>query len=243
MQVNAHSSSSQTAFTPSATDLVNAGQPTLTGRVETGYAPFSFGGGTSTANALNDGILGATTGNGTDLNTTAFDIDGTWTTTFNLNTTLNPQGYDISSIVTIAAWANNAGATRTDQRYSVQYTTVSNATPQTLGAGPFSYNPNDGGGNASSQITLRDSSGPGNTIDVLTGVNSLIFNFMPTNGVDVTQTTYREVDVFGQATVPVPEPSSCLFAAIGAIGLVLITRHKFQQLKTPNLANLFTSTY
>jgi MYXO-CTERM domain-containing protein len=209
------------AFTPSATDLVNFDQATLTSRTEVGYAPFSNGGATSTANALNDGVLGPTTNSiNPDLNGTAFDIDGAWQTTFTLNTTLNPLGYDITSIATIAAWM----VPRADQSYTVQYTTVGNAVPQTLGA--FSYPPNASGNPAvATMLTLSDSSGPGNTITGLTGVASLIFNILPPGGNN--QTVYREIDVFGQPTgSPVPEPSSCLLAAMGAVGLAFLARRR-----------------
>jgi lysophospholipase L1-like esterase len=66
----------------SASDLLDAGAPTLEDAVHTGYD------GTTPLSVLNDGLAG----DGTD------DPDNTWTTVFILDTSVNAAGYDVTAI-------------------------------------------------------------------------------------------------------------------------------------------------
>ena len=182
------------AYAASATDLVNAGQPTLLSRTESVPTP-SYG---SDFNALNNGTLGSPPVDNNLVNVAIY-AGGPWTVTFTLDTSVNTAGYDIGSISTISSWND----TRTNQAYTVQYTTVGNPTLQTLGA--YSYQPGQGGGDNATRITLSNVG--------LTGVKSLSFT------IDNVQGVYREIDVFA-----VPEPAS--IASLLAAGSLMMMRRR-----------------
>jgi len=111
LTVNYQTDPSQGFFAVNNVDLINSGSPNLVSSTDTGYAPFTFDGGTSTTVALNDGDLGLNyvPGNGA-LSSCTFDLDGTWTSTFFLN-----GGYTINQIETFASWR----AARASQAYTV----------------------------------------------------------------------------------------------------------------------------
>ena len=191
---------SQVAIPPATDDLINAGQPTLAGEDHQGYTPFTWQGTSSTA-ALNDGILGQD-----NINTdTAFDLDGTWVSTYLLNTALHPGGYDITENRTISGWAAN----RANQSFELLFATVDKPN-DFVSYGTFSYSPNNTG---SAMIDLTDSTGT-----IATGVAAVRFNVLNAG------TVYREFDVFGQAT-PVPEPAS-LLTLLCAAGLLRPPRRR-----------------
>jgi hypothetical protein len=202
IQTNEQDTTSQTpaVFTPSSTDLINQGQPTFDAPQQvSGYTPFSITGPSNT-DALNDGSAGAAS----DTSTIAFDLDGTWTSTFNLNTTLNPLGYDISKIQSISGWTDQ----RTNQNYQVSYSVVGDSGFVSLGT--FSFNgPSDGNPNAT-RMTLD--------ITGLTGVDAVRFAFSPL-GAGGDEAVYRELDVFGSAVAAptVPEPASLGLLAAGSL--------------------------
>ena len=193
IQTNSGSMGSLTAYAASATDLVNAGQPTLLSRTESVPTP-SYG---SDFNALNNGTLGSPPVDNNLVNVAIY-ADGPWTTTFTLDTSVNTAGYDIGSISTISSWND----TRTNQAYTVKYTTVGDATPQLLGA--YSYQPGQGGDNAT-RITLSNVG--------LIGVKSLSFT------IDNVQGVYREIDVFA-----VPEPASIV--SLLSVGSLMMMRRR-----------------
>src|SRR4029078_8576302 len=70
----------------------------------------------TSADALNDGATGAAATNPG----TAFDLDGTWTSTYPFDSSVNTLGYDVSQIQTIAGWSAN----RAGQNYQLAYSTV-----------------------------------------------------------------------------------------------------------------------
>jgi hypothetical protein len=225
VQVNSVNASSETFYGASSTDLINQGQPTYASSSSTGYTSFN----NSTTSALNDGSPGLPSSAGTDLTTVAFDLDGTWTTTFNLNT--NPGtggsalGYAITQIQTTAGWPDE----RADQTYALSYSTV--AAPSTfIPLGTFSLdsravaNPSSPSTpfNGASEITLTDSTGI-----LATHVAALQFSFSELNGGN-SGTVYREIDVLGHAVVP--EPSSIVLATLAMVGLALAIKLRRPQI-------------
>lgn len=193
---------SQTFFAASTTDLINAGMSTLAGATHTGYAGSNIG-------ALNDGVVGGVT----DFPSIAFDADGTWTSTYDLNLTNAPDGYDLTEVRTIAAWLAN----RASQQYELSVSTVGDSSFTSLGS--------FGIGNASdgaSQITLTDSTGV-----LAHGVDAVRFSVQPRES--NAETAFREFDVFGNATVtvvPEPETYALMLAGLGLSTLVACRRKR-----------------
>jgi hypothetical protein len=201
------SGSNETALAVSSTDLVNQGQPTFLTETSVGFTPFSCCGGTASTSYLNDGSAGT---NSTSAGT-AFDLDGTWTTTYALNLSTNTMGYDITGVNSFTGWPDS----RTDQKYELLYSTV--AAPSTfLSLGTFSFLPNGGG---SAEISLTDSTGV-----IATHVAAVQFSIQsPASG---SESVYRELDVIGRASVP--EPSSIALGLIGGLGLLVMLRRRRQ---------------
>jgi lysophospholipase L1-like esterase len=175
VQVNT-ADANETFFTPSATDLVNAGQPTLAGVKHEYYKAYNG----STADALNDGVIGKPA----NLPTVAFDEDGAWSTTYTLDTKLQAAGYDITKIATYAGWPQD----RASQKYELFVHRVGSEKFESLGSYAFVR---PGGG--STCITVTDKQGP-----IATGVDAVRFIFMSMKGSNQTEPVYREVDVFGE---------------------------------------------
>jgi hypothetical protein len=170
---------------------------------------------------LNDGSLGITTGN--HIGSVAFTASGTWTTTFALDLSVNTNGYDITSINSIAGWTD----VRIDQKYTLLYSTA--AAPTTfISLGTFTYSPagQTGTSDRSSEITL--------TATGLTNVAALQFNFQTPGGYASDETTYREIDAFGVASplavAVVPEPSAYALILCGFGALIA-----FQRLRRPTV--------
>jgi|WetSurMetagenome_2_1015567.scaffolds.fasta_scaffold204927_1 hypothetical protein len=192
----------QGAYPVSNSDLINIGNAAFLSSADTGYTSFSFDGGTSTTAALNDGLQGLSyaSGNGA-LSSGAFDIDGTWTSTFYLN-----GGYDISQIDTIASWP----AARASQAYTVSVRQVGNVTFTPVATIDHQVDPDQ-----SSKIVITDTLGT-----IAYNVDAIQFAFtVATGGASFKETVYRELDVFGTATL-VPEPSAISLAVAG--GAVLL---------------------
>ncbi len=209
---------SMTYFAVSSTDLIDQSQTTLASQSDSGYTPFTPGGAGATT-VLNDGSVGTTS-----MSTGTFEYgdgssthgDGAYIVTYNLNTTVNTAGYDITSFATYTGWVSSDDRNRVGVDFTVSYTKVVGA-PGTIGNyvnDPIS-GPSTTGENVSSK-TLVELSGT----DVVTGVNSLTFSFaVPPKGSlnpqDVTS-IIREVDAFGTATVPEP-------MALSLLGLASLT--------------------
>lgn len=156
-------------------DLVNAGSPAL---AKVSHEEFKQHVGHSTS-ALNDG------GNGT----VTFDLDGKWTTTFDLDTAKAPKGYDITEIMTSAAWAPN----RACQKYELLISKVS-APDKFISMGIFEA---DAEKAIATQIKLT---GKQNLIE--SNVAAVKFNFMVPKSAagGATETAYREIDIIGTAS-------------------------------------------
>jgi len=191
----------QEAYTVSSTDLINAGSTSLLSMTDSGYSPLTFDGGTSTTAALNDGTEGIAwvSGNGA-LSSGAFDLDGTWTSTFFLN-----GGYNINQIETVASWIPQ----RASQAYNLSVRYVGNATFTPLTTIDF-Y----GGENQSSKIIVSDDSGP-----LAVNVDAIQFDFFTaTSGGGSKEAVFRELDAFGSPVIP--EPSSLGLLALGGAALM-----------------------
>jgi lysophospholipase L1-like esterase len=182
-------STSEIGFAASNLDLINSGSTTLGSASHSGYSAFTLGGYTSSAANLNDGSSGSAysvVGNPAE-STVAFDLDGAWTSTFTLNTSVNVNGYDLASIQTISGWPGG----RRNQQFELLISTVSS--PGTFTSyGTYSYSP---GGDGGARITLTDSGGT-----IATNVSSVRFS------VQNAGTVYREFDVFGSPSGSPPPP-------------------------------------
>jgi hypothetical protein len=205
------------ALAVSAVDLVNQGRPTLASATFANFAPFTDPSGTSSPNLLNNG---SNDGWNADAIHTAVTTQTTpWTLTYTLNTTGASLGYDITGIDVMSLWNNDY----VNQRYSVEVTTI--AVPSfTALFGPVTTDtvtftgPNVG---SSLMSSVRD-----NTTGLLaSGVTGLRFTFQSEANPAGAQiiAAYREVDVFGAASVP--EPASAGLLLLGA-GLAAIRRRR-----------------
>jgi hypothetical protein len=175
---------------------------------------------------LYDGVFGLS---GTE---SAYTVMPNQTTlTFNLNTTSNPGGYTLTSIVTYAGWDDG----RDGQRYTVEYSTILDPdtfiplvtidrfdnTDFPLTKTYWDYNlrenievPNRDYSATAVQLTSSGSDPLAENVAVI----RFVFN-----GVENGGTAYREFDVMGYTTVP--EPSASVAAA--ALGMAaLFTRRR-----------------
>lgn len=203
VQNNAFSGASEVAFPVSATDLINQGQPTYSSQSVSGFNAFTCcPPGPSDTAALNDGSAGTPS---TSLGT-AFDLDGTWTSTFNLDLSTNTNGYDLTGVNTFSGWPD----ARTDQKYELLYSTAS-APATFISLGTFSFGPGAGG---SAEISLTDSTGT-----LATNVAAVRFNIQAPGLNAQDETVYREIDVTGNAS-PIPEPASLGLLGLGALGIL-----------------------
>ena len=188
-------------FGVSATDLIDASQTgitltsvTLTGGVSFGGEVVNFNDGSQESGAA------GYTGNGFCPNNGAV-------MTVVLDTSVNPLGYDIGSIVSLTGGADN----ETDcvsQGYDAEHhvvgggdtwTTLANVAQTFTGTGGEVY-----GGEL--KVTITDTGA--------TGVDQLRFTFH--NNPDIS--IYREIDVQG---TPTPEPATMALLAVGGIAAIL----------------------
>ncbi len=127
--------------------------------------------------------------------------------TYELDVSTNTLGYDISSIITYAGWADNNRGT---QAYTVSYSVV----------GDSGFTDITTVNNTPDLFTQERTTITENSTGILaTGVDAVRFTFgtQQFSGVG-----YKELDVVGSATVP--EPSSS--ALIGLGSLALLARRK-----------------
>ncbi|MEX0776930.1 MAG: PEP-CTERM sorting domain-containing protein [Phycisphaeraceae bacterium] len=189
-------------FAVSATDLIDQSQATFGSSSFTGTDSFGTG-----VAGLNDGIMyvvndGDTTGS---LTPTEGSV-----AIFNLDTSTNIAGYDITSIVTYTALS--AGV-RVGQSYDLEYSVVGSAAFLAL----TSVSVADGTGQEV-RVTISDTL----ALPLATGVDALRFTFhdvAPFN-----EQVYREFDVVGSASV-IPEPASLGLLAIG-VGTMFLGRRR-----------------
>jgi hypothetical protein len=193
------------AYAVSNSDLVNAGSAALLAP-PTYSDPLNYG---SSLN-INNGALG------TAGNTGSISIveGGTYTITFDFNVSLNAFGYDITNIRTFSGWPDG----RVYQDYSVAYRLVGTPPSSYISLGSFSKTSGAlGGGGNSILLDITDDTGV-----LASGVDSLRFTINRVNapGYGLLGTAYREIDVFGAATV-VPEPSTAALVIGGCLTFLL----------------------
>ncbi len=209
----ATSASNPSAFTPSSTDLANAGQPTflsITGQGHDWYTGAPSTAAYVTAGVV-DGTLAGTSpypdwynhGDGSFMPYYSNYDGGAWYC-ITLNTSVNTNGYNITEIQSIAAGAS----TWTNMAYTVAWAAPGSSVYTTLIS--VSYT----GSADAREVTIEDGTNPGVT-PIATGVGSLMFTF-PT---DPGFLTLRETDVFGVPT-QTPEPGTLALLVAGLAGLL-----------------------
>jgi len=202
----------QTAFAGDvlANDLINDGQSTLASVGVVGYNSSGSSGEIGAPDfVLSDGVHGGDLV-GSDPSA-AFDGDDTFEVTYTLDVTTNTAGYDLTRILTYAAFANPS---RTGQNYDVLVDFVGGGV-SFVSLGNFSI----ADGNVASRLTLENDVNPG--VDAFaTGVEAIRFSVALSPGND---TLWREFDVVGAATV-IPEPSSLSLFFLGAMGIAAARR-------------------
>ncbi len=198
----------------SATELAYAadisGSDLLNGVAPSGFATAAgvVSGTWNTSNGaslpeLNDGVHGRSFG-------VAGSVEGAWpnpmaSATYIFGGGANGTGYDITSLLSVAAWSNaNFG----NQAWTLAV--------QAVGGGAFvnaltvDYQPFTGSAGGASKVGVTDLN--------ITGIQALRVTTIATNSSNG-NFVWRELDVVG-ASSPVPEPSSALLVGIGAIALL-----------------------
>lgn len=175
------SSESQTPYPALSDDLVNAGSPALAKVLFEDFTPFQA----CNAAALNDGKLGTPLNQGS----VTFALNGLWTVTFVLDTLKAPRGYDIREIRTIAGWPPN----RACQKYELLVSKVSDP-DKFISLGLYEV---DAKNALATQIKLTGTENP-------LAINVAIIKFkimmVESSTKGQTSTTYREIDVIGNAS-------------------------------------------
>ena len=195
-----------------------------------------FGAGFNTTGSVLTNAAGPTD-NGSGLQTLTsmsyLQLSGAYATsptiTFNLNTTTNTAGYNISSVVSYASFGYN-GAALANQAYSIYYRTVGSSTYtllSTVNYSPFNGANSASGGQAAgaTKVVTNDSVGA----PLIGGVDSVQVVFANsgiTNSYSALQgTVYNEFAILGTATA-VPEPSTYGLMGAGALAAAAMIRRK-----------------
>jgi hypothetical protein len=148
-------------------------------------------------------------------------LGGSWTLTYNLNTSVNTNGYNINQITALTRWTTDY----VNQAYDVYYATTTNPTLTQLG-GEVDYNTADPN---FEQVSLQTALTNGSGGPLLSHVTELQFTFLPSiSAGSGNYPAYTEIGVFGAAT-QVPEPSTLVaLCGLGAIGLLLVAGRRRQ---------------
>jgi len=166
----------------------------------------------STVAELNDGIHGRT------FTAAGSSVEGTWTTVgataiYNLGLGTNGQGYNLTSIQTIAAWVNAAFG---NQAYTVDVKLKGAASYTTLAT--VDYQPLAAGAIGATKVTLTDTTGV-----LASGVEYIRFTANSVNGgTNAGAFVFRELDVFGTSTADTTPPQISTLAPLDNAGGVLV---------------------
>jgi len=180
-------------FSVARDDLINAGQPTLTG-IELTSNPSPW---LTSVRQLNDGDVSYGSDLEEDLKHSFIPSDGA-VVTITLNTALHPLGYDIKSIVSLTgSEGSQANQDRSSQKYDVAYSLVG-APDQfiTLRCDRDATVDRPAYDLQEEQVTL---SCGGRNAPIASGVAKLRLTFHNT-GSRNPESMYREIDVFGSPT-------------------------------------------
>lgn len=173
-----------TGFTVSAVDLLETDLDSSTDALVLNVGENNGAGGKTSA-VLNNGVFGNVQTNG-KLESVVIDYGQM---TYTLDTSVNTLGYNITSIVTYAGWAD---ANRGTQAYTVEYSTVASTNFATLVVVPFNKD-----GFTQQQIAIIE-----NTTGILaSGVDAIRFDFGDVTGSqEFSGVGYKELDVLGEPT-------------------------------------------
>ena len=180
------------------------------------------GGGFADWEQMNDGLVG--TAFGDDSQAILLDNMANSWAVWELDTSVNTLGYDITSFVSFAGFSGERVWQGIEIKYALVGETVSPNTElaHTLGGGPFVYQPVNGSAtSASTKMTIEDAIF-GATI--ISGVSAIEVVYAD-NGFGVNQTAYREFSVVGIATVPEPFAISLVSASLG----ILLLRRRIRR--------------
>jgi hypothetical protein len=209
-----HTNGNQLAYAATVlnNDLINQGTATLLRAVQTNYSAYPFYQHADAADTvLNNGSIGSNTTWATSA-TSAFDLDGVFTITYQLNLATATRGYDLTRIRSYAAHEDN----RTGQHYSVLVDYVDDGLGNFVSLGSF-IGTNAGGSNQASRMTLANDTAPG-VAAFASGVGAIQF-ITSAAGIPAS-TVWRELDVEGSATPgAVPEPSTAALLVAGFAAL------------------------
>ena len=173
----------------SDSDLVNTGAESLAGTL---LSPTPSFGSTS----HNNGVVGAANNNLYITYWSNSVVGSSYSITYDLNTSVNTFGYDITSLQTIHGWTNNSGYQK-NQNYRVFVSTVGD--PGFTSIATVAYNPYTGADTtASTKVNVTE-----NVTGILaTGVDAIRFVFtVPSSASGSNPSpTIREIDVFGAAS-------------------------------------------
>ena len=193
-------STSTTAYSGdvSAADLINGLTPTGVTGWFNGRNP----------DRLVDGLHGA----GNSVDNVAQNSGGSPAVAiFDLGTGANGLGYDLSDIVSIAAWGDSGFG---NQVWTLEVAGVGSSSYSTLVS--VDYQP----GQQASRVTLSDISG-----GLASGVQFVRVSALPNAGGSNNRFVWRQLDVFGNSTAaPIPEPSTTALLGLGGLALILRRR-------------------
>ena len=164
---------------------------------------------------LNNGVHGSTD---SDVNVAGALGESVWTADtgtsreFVIGAGANAKGYDISGVQTIAAWSN---AGFMNQKYDIYLRSLGGSYGLYATVDYQPANATDKGG--ATKVNVTDDIGL-----LGSGIDAIRFDFLDTVSNNVGGGVYRELDVFGIATVP--EPSSTALLGLGGLALILRRR-------------------